>query len=383
MSQNEKSVVQGLEPEFRLYVVEALNASRLGYDHNIQYYDSVDEAVRKYNSLPEHMFSAIGFSDTHSHSALDLIQRMNGENILIRDFLNVQETCMDPQIHELAFSLCQKLNIQWESERMLGNPILVPLSYGATAEISPYDRYLSDKRLDYLKLDPELSIRIPAAIGPIAAIEEAYLTDKTGYISLDELFKLANASTEGYLDPARPHVSSFYINYIDKAGHFGGADISTANMRVLLDREKLLMPLISDKDLIHWSWNEETVRKLAENLDRFIYDYDPYEYGDAAERLPDGSPDREGHISDLIHNIQSGDLEDIRTFLQTLASDDPHNGWSLIAQMLISKIDAASVPAGHIKAIDHLLNQAQSHKSPANNRKEVSRMKQSERTDAR
>lgn len=353
--------------KFSYYVWDDLRCQEKGVVRNLYYYDTLDQAIEKYLSLPEGMTPALGFSDNHRSSELDLVHRKEGEHVLLRDFMDVTDTRFDLNIHEMCAELCEKLNIQWESDFMLGNSILIPRSYAlnVTGPSAFYDPYFNDKRLDYLVYDEMLGLCIPRPGGLVTAIEEAYLLDegKIGYVPFKEFMGMVNESRNGFLSEHRPRVNSFYINYIDAKGHFGGADVTPHTLRVLLEREAML-ERPDPKNLTAWTVKPTALESFARLLDDFAYTFDSYEYADTTQRLPDGCPDREGNVNSLISDLFAGKTSGIREYFVSIAEDG--DAWSLIAKHMLAKLDAIEPVLSKQKLLEQMVEHAKPLSERAN-----------------
>ena len=63
---------------------------------------------------------------------------------------------------------------------------------------------------------------------------------------------------------------------------------------------------------------KSAARELAERLDQFAYDYNPYEYNDVIG----GTGDREANISMLAADLEAGNMESFVEFFQNIIEDD-------------------------------------------------------------
>ena len=355
MDVNDMRTEEGKSLDFSFYVYDDLLAQKKRTDHTIYRFDTLDEAIAKFNELPGDMRTVIGFSDNSKPSELDLIRRIEGEPVLAREFLYVKDTKMDPRIYEMATELCDKLHVMWEQDAMFGNSILVPREFGVAPEYGSgtHNSYFDDKRLDYLVRDELLGIRIPSKGGPKTAIEEVYLQDEGnyGYVPFKDFIEMVNDSENGYLNDHRPKVGTFYINYVDSKGHFGGADVNPHTMRELLEREKCL-----EQDFSMWRQTDKAVESLAGDLDDFVYDFDFYTYQDDSLYLPEGGLDREGNIQKIIDDLRRGDVNGYRSFLREIASCEDGSPWGLIAREVLNKMDV--IYSEKAKSLDRMIEGA-------------------------
>ncbi len=82
------------------------------------------------------------------------------------------------------------------------------------------------------------------------------------------------------------------------------------------------------------------ITMLAQEIDEFLRDYDPYDYDDRV-------PNREEAIEELSEKLKNGEAEDIRDYLETLIEDSsPILDATLIRQanVLLSRLDIRECP---------------------------------------
>ena len=73
------------------------------------------------------------------------------------------------------------------------------------------------------------------------------------------------------------------------------------------------------------------IEQLADDIDQFAFDYDPYEYRDTVD-------DRETALRELTASLQNGDAQDVRKWLQDIAEDEPGE-WTAEAAALLDRLD--------------------------------------------
>ncbi len=240
--------------QWTYYVVDHLPSMA-----NIYRYDTVEEAIEKYKSLPEDQISAIGSSIFHTHE-LDLIQRRGGKSVLVMDYRLVEDDRWrySTEIQDAIDRMIAELSVDHEMSSLFsgnGYPSFI-------VELSRYrwhhpDHYFDDKLL--LPDDPK---------DLLTSIQEVYVEGE-GWLKRRDFLKLLEDSrpgsnTEG-LKPV--FADRFNIHYVDMRGRQGQADISPTHFRAVLNRtEKALSP-----------------EALSEELYAFSASVDPYEARDQAD----------------------------------------------------------------------------------------------------
>jgi len=354
---------EGKKSPFSFYVFEDLRAQQKGRQSNIYFFDCMEDAIAKYESLPKGFTSALGFSSNERSNDKDLIQRRCGENVFIQDFLLSDLNRMDPRIHEMALEACDRLHVMWEADFMLGSSILIPREYGTSPEHgrANYDPYFSDKRLDFYAYDNLVGKYLPMKGGALRAMEEVFLLEPcqgngSGHLNAEALLACAGASKDGYVLEDRPKVNSFYINYVDDHGRFGGADVNPCTMRALLAREKYLEP-VQDGDFTSWTLKPESIQALAKDLDEFVWDLDTYHYRDVSVTLPDGGLDREANILQVSEDLRKGNVSGYRAYLEEILDGEFDAPWRQMAQQLLFQLNAACPEK--CRMLDRMITQAQ------------------------
>lgn len=249
---------------------------------NIFRYDTVEEAIEKYKSLPENMKSAIG-SSIHNKDEIDHIHRCDGKSVLVMDSERMQDPLWREswEIQEAIDTMIAYLNVQHQYCSLFeGYPsCIVDLERYSGSEI---ENYFADKLLrpDGAKqcTDPGWTLN--------SAISEVFAPGK-GWMNRKDFLKALNDSR-----PSRPgegaknlFVERLNINYMDEAGHMGQADISPRNFALL--KEKTAMEIAPEK--------------LAADLYAFACEVDPYDAADQADI-------REQELASIEKDIASGSL---------------------------------------------------------------------------
>lgn len=219
------------EAQISFLVFEDLRfAQNGGHGPAVYRYDDLESALSKYRETPEHMTPALGMH-LSERAELDLIQRREGEHVLVTDFRNFSHWRTNDEVLRAVDHLCETLNIQWQmdSRCMAGHAtILIPLERGI--EHIP-DRVFSNKMLK--PVDPRFWGDSPVSV---TAINEAYVEGE-GWMKQEEFLKQAEAF--GYDSPHCLKVKWFNVNYIDDTGHTGQVDVPPLDMQILQERYRL------------------------------------------------------------------------------------------------------------------------------------------------
>ena len=222
---------------------------------NLYRYDTVEEAIEKYKSLPDDKVKAIG-SSIHNLHEVDHIHCRNGHNVLVMDSERSGNSIWreSSEIQNAIDQMIAYLNVQHQLSNMFGNPypsVIVDLERYKEREIDPY---FGNKLLR-----PENPENL------LTAIKEVYVEDK-GWMEPDPFLCMLYDSRPSRMGEAAKSnfVTRLNIDYIDDTGRCGQADISTLHFTLL--QEKTV--------------REVSPEKLAADLYQFSKDVDPYEAQD-------------------------------------------------------------------------------------------------------
>ena len=218
------------DSQISFYVFDDLRFQQNGRGRPVVYrYDDLSSALAKYLELPADMTSALGMH-LNARAELDLVHRREGEHVLVTDYLNFPHWRNNPETLQSVAKLCDSLNIQWQmdSKCMPGMTILTPLESGF--ERIP-DNVFAEKAL--LPKKPDL---FQAKADPNTAINEAYVEGE-GWVPYSAFRKKAEAF--GFKDPHCVQVRQFNVNYQDRDGHTGQADVYPMDMQILQERYQL------------------------------------------------------------------------------------------------------------------------------------------------
>lgn len=211
--------------ELTFYVYDNLRSQQAGMSSNIYYYDTLQEAIQKYNELPKEWTTAIGGS-IHGMRELDLIQRRMGESVLVTDFKKIDFWKDDKAVQGAIDELIAYLNVQYEANHdLLGNrSIIMELERYKENTMDPYfnDKLLNPSNPKYL----------------ISSIEEAHVLGH-GWMPFLEVLKMCD--DYGYANPECPNITRLNVNYCTENGRMGQADISTHDFGILKEKTELFL----------------------------------------------------------------------------------------------------------------------------------------------
>ena len=221
------------DSQWTFYVVDHLPTM-----DNIYRYDTPQEAIEKYNSLPATQRSALGSSLLDRYE-LDHIHKIDGQSVLVRDMERVQSPVWrdSEEIVEAVSLMRQRLKVEYELSNLFGSHlghVAIPICDG-----KPQNSYFNDKQLDPLVIDR-----------PLSGINEVFVFGR-GWVEVLEFLKDMDerkwTRETGY--PV-PFVNTLNIRYTDSKGHQGQADIAPAFFQTLRDeyeRSLTRKPSLDDK----------------------------------------------------------------------------------------------------------------------------------------
>lgn len=253
------------------YVVDHLPTMK-----NLYRFDTVEEAIDKFNSLSANLYSAIGGS-IDNRFELDIIHRRDGKPVLVMDTERIQNPVWreNQQVQDAIDYAIAHLNVQHQLSFMFGDQYV--------SSIVDLERY-SDRQLENYFQNKLLRPTNPGNL--LTAINEVHV-EGSGWLKLDAFLKQLAASR-----PKQPgkgakanFVTRLNIGYIDETGRTGQADLSTLNFKLLQEKTA----------------REVSPEKLAEDLFRFACDIDPYEAQDQADIA-------EAELAAIEKDIASGNI---------------------------------------------------------------------------
>ena len=198
------------DTEWTYYVVDHLPTMT-----NLYRYDTVEEAIKKYNEIPSNMRSAIG-SSLQNHYEIDHVHRIDDQTVLVTDIERTGNAIWrdSEEIQNAVALMKRELKVCYELNSdifLKGTPVAIPLSDPSHSLSS----YFNNKRLD-----PKISDR------PLSGINEVHSSEH-GWIKavnfLDILRNREWTREGGY--PVH-FVNQINIRYVDKYGYRGQADVT-------------------------------------------------------------------------------------------------------------------------------------------------------------
>lgn len=213
------------ENQWTFYVVDHLPTMS-----NIYRYDTVQEAIDKYKSLPDHMRSAIG-SSFYNRREIYHIHRIDGQAVLIRDMDRMKDPLWRDSevIYAAVKQMREQLRVEYElATDMFGRQrgsVAVPVMDG------PCENTIHSSKILYPK-DPDRTL---------SAINEVFV-EKRGWIDiLKFLENQENRSWSRETGYPVPFVSSLNVRYMDIKGHMGQVDVKPADYFALCDAYKRIL----------------------------------------------------------------------------------------------------------------------------------------------
>ena len=303
---------------------------------NIYRYDTVEEAIEKYKSLPEHLLSAIG-SSIDGRAEIDHIQRRDGTSVLVMDCERTRNPIWrdSPEIQDSIDKMVAYLNVHRQLSNMFG-----PKYPSVAVELERYSSKDLENYFGNKILRPEKSGVLLSAVKEVCVEGE-------GWLNLNDFLKQLDQARPGRPgDPVKSlFVDQLYIDYIDETGRCGQADISPRNF-VLLQKK---------------TEQELSPEKLSEELYQFAADLDVYEAQDQENT-------RDAEMKQIQKNIASGHIGPYVKFLsaalsEEFASEEDHKK----ALSLMSRFTVLTPPEFRKPALLTMIQQAE-HKATSQQR---------------
>lgn len=293
------------EDQWTYYVVDHLPSMA-----NVYRYDTVEEAIEKYKSLPETLKSAIG-SSIDGNYEIDHIHRCDGRNVLVMDSTDLypwQASPVSAEVQESIDKMIAYLNVQHQYCHIFGK--MHP------SAITDLERY-SNPELENYFTDKLLRPEEPKYL--LSSVSEVCVESK-GWMPLSAFLEHLDNTKPSRPGEGAKHVfvDRLNIEYIDEAGRCGQADISPKNFALLLDKTA----------------RETYPAKLSEDLYQFAQDVDPYEGQDQAGN-------KEEELAVMKKDIASSTLAPYIKFLSEglsegyASEDDRKRALSLLSRLTV------------------------------------------------
>ena len=196
--------------EWTFYVVDHLPTMA-----NLYRYDTVGEAIDKFNELAPNQRSAIGSSIEDKHE-IDHIHRIDGRAVLVTDIDRIQNPLWrnSKSIASAVDAMKREFKITYELSTNIffnGVSVAIPISDSRF----PNEKYFNDK-----KLNPVIWSK------PLSGINEVFV-DGDGWVKGEDfLQKLNNRKWTREGGYPVPFVNQLNIRYVDNNGYYGQADIT-------------------------------------------------------------------------------------------------------------------------------------------------------------
>ena len=200
------------------YVFDNLRCVQDGEGSSVYRFETLDAAAECFERMPKEWTTALG-AGRGDLSELDLVQRRQGEPVLVTDFANFPEWEGDARVQRAIGALVNRLDVRsMLDQSILKDTVVLPL------ESFPADgnRYLSDK-----KLRP----RNPS--WPHTSINEAYVQGE-GWVNPRRLAELA--ASFGYSNPSCPTVTMLNVEYVADDGRIGQMDVTPREYGYMVER---------------------------------------------------------------------------------------------------------------------------------------------------
>lgn len=230
------------EMNVRYYVYNDLRADRNGHKSEVFRFDTLEEAVQKFNELPREWTTAIGPSINNSYE-LDIIQRRDGEPMVVTDYEKTKNTEYQKVLIEVKDKLVNALHVEKE------------LLFGIHPEVScackldnhmKLEPYFENKVLEPVDMENQIQKYRKLSKGDVDykslnwlknnnPIDEIHVQGK-GWLQCADFVKLNENS---YQNAYNPVVNAINVKYRDiKTGEVGYADVMPRQFLLLQEKTK-------------------------------------------------------------------------------------------------------------------------------------------------
>lgn len=238
--------------ELTFYVFDNLRVHEMKKGSSIYYYDTLEEAIKKFGECSKDWSTAIGCSVQGVHE-VDLVHRVNGVPARVMDFYGMVNFQNRTDVHEAMNKLVKDLSIQYQM--VFG--IHPRRSVLAALEDPNYmDSYLKDKVLFIPKERRSTAL--------FASMDEVYVQGQ-GWMETLEFLKAYPNDT--YHDPHTPVVDMVNAHYMEmKTGYIGQCDMSPVSFKNMMEKTKEYHLSFADKKKP--VEKKETDKKIKRELER-------------------------------------------------------------------------------------------------------------------
>ena len=282
---------------------------------NIARYDTLEEAINKFNEVKDlTSFAGIGISK-YGRSELDIIHKKDDLYVLVTDYTRSDTFKCDREVREAVKNAIGKLGIVWEYNSTIFNSsvfssLCVPCVVGN-------ENILHNESVDNLSLDPEILNKTASSI------ERMYISDKEEWLPLLEVMSLCR-------DGEHPKIESIEVKVEDIHTKEKGT-ITVSPQDYILMADNYLLSHVKGFPLYE---TELAFDKLAGDLNDFMFDFDSYEYND---NLPAGG-ELEA-IEDIAKDLKNGNVQPIIDQLSSIIEEGEIEANQLFqANELISRL---------------------------------------------
>lgn len=234
-----------VQNNFTFYIYNDLRAfqNKNPDGHTVQHFSDISDAISAFEKLPSKWTTALGVQISE-HSALDLVQRREGEPVLIADYLRIPDYYGNSKVQELAGRLQAEWNIQWISDYRILNahPLMYP--------VPPKLDFLRDPYINGKHLVPDNPRHLISSVSEMYVQGEGWLP--TGVVC-------EAASKCGYNNPHTPKVTLMHVRYADEHGTIRSGDLHPYQYLLLQERTKLM------------EHDKAATKALAEAVEVFLY----------------------------------------------------------------------------------------------------------------
>lgn len=219
--------------ELTFYVFDNLRVQDMPQGTTIYRYDTIEEAVNKFQELPNNWTTAIGCSFEGKHE-LDLVHRVNGEAVKIMDFYFIEVFVEREDVHKAMEQLVNELSIQKQFASGI-HPRRTVLTELSDPEIK--EGHLNNKVIFVPESRRSHSL--------YAGINEVYVEGE-GWMDMKEFLDKYPDST--YENPYAPTVTQVNVQYKEvDSGRTGQCDVRASSMREFMQKSHIYQQEIEKK----------------------------------------------------------------------------------------------------------------------------------------